>query len=167
MTRLAAPEHDRDLDLRALVEEAHDVALLRVVVVNPDFRPELDLLDVDLRLVLARELRLLLLLVAVLPPVHDLRNRGIRLRGDLDEVEVLRVRVLERLARWLDAELLAALADQAHLRRPDRVVDAVLGLRGHAVGRPGSSPRPQRAITKLAAVLSLDDKTAASSGPDP
>src|SRR5262249_24381261 len=46
--RLAAPEHDRHLDLRALVEEALDVALLGVVVVNPDLGPELDLLDVDL-----------------------------------------------------------------------------------------------------------------------
>jgi hypothetical protein len=53
---LAAAEHDRDLDLRALVEEALDVALLGVVVVDPDLRPELDLLDVDLDLVLAREL---------------------------------------------------------------------------------------------------------------
>src|SRR5262249_3448580 len=163
--RLSTPEHDRDLDLRALVEEARDMAFLRVVVVNPDLRSELDLLDVDLCLVLARELRLLLLLVAVLPPVHDLRDRRIRLCGHLDQVEVLRVRVLERLARRLDAELLAVLPDEPHLRRADRVVDALLRLRGHAVGRPGSSPRPQRAITKLASILSLDDKTAASSGP--
>src|SRR5262249_33010517 len=165
MTRLSAPEHDRDLDLGALVEEARDMAFLRVVVVNPDLRPELDLLDVYLRLVLARELRLLPLPVAVLPPFHDLGDRRIRLRGHLAQVEVLRVRVLERLARGLDAELLAVLPDQPHLRRPDRVVDALLGLRGHAVGRPWSSPRPQRAITKLASILSLDDKTAASSGP--
>src|SRR3954453_14949902 len=62
---LAPAEHDRGLDLRALVEEAHDVAFLRVVVVNPDLGPELDLLDVDLDLVLPRDLRLLFLLVAV------------------------------------------------------------------------------------------------------
>src|SRR5215210_4492277 len=54
MLALAAAEHDRDLDLRALVEEALDVALLGLVIVNSDLRPELDLLDVDLRLVLAR-----------------------------------------------------------------------------------------------------------------
>jgi hypothetical protein len=56
MLLLAAPEHDRDLDLRTLVEEADDVSLLRLVVVDADLRPELDLLDVDLELVLAREL---------------------------------------------------------------------------------------------------------------
>src|SRR5438309_7543024 len=69
MLALAAPEHDRDLDLRALVQEPRDVAFLGLVVVYPDLGPDLDLLDVDLRLVLARELRLLLQLVPVLPVI--------------------------------------------------------------------------------------------------
>src|SRR5215208_5988169 len=86
MLALAASEHDRDLDLRALVEKALDMALLGLVVVDSDLRPELDLLDVDLRLVLPRELRLLLLLVAVLPVVHDPDNRRLGLRRHLDEV---------------------------------------------------------------------------------
>src|SRR3954454_23024905 len=51
MLTLAAPEHDRHLHLRALIQEALDVTFLGVVVVNPDLRSELDLLDVDLRLV--------------------------------------------------------------------------------------------------------------------
>src|SRR5882757_8810898 len=38
MLALAAPEHDRHLDLRALVQEALDVAFFRVVVVNSDLR---------------------------------------------------------------------------------------------------------------------------------
>src|SRR4029453_12968499 len=71
MGRLASPEHDRHLHLGALVQEALDVSLFRVVVVNPDLRPELDLLDVDLRLVLPRGLRLLLLPVGVLPLVPN------------------------------------------------------------------------------------------------
>src|SRR5437660_5050578 len=40
MARLPAPEHDRHLHLGALVQEALDVALLGVVVVDPDLRPE-------------------------------------------------------------------------------------------------------------------------------
>src|SRR5918999_572763 len=48
MAGLPAPEHDRDLDLRALVEEAHNVALLGLVILGRDLRPELDLLDVYL-----------------------------------------------------------------------------------------------------------------------
>src|SRR5438094_493951 len=53
MGRLAPPEHDRDLHLRALVEESLDVSLLGVVVVHPDLRPKLDLLDLELALGLA------------------------------------------------------------------------------------------------------------------
>ena len=49
-----------------LLQESDDVALLGLVVVNADLRAELDLLDVDLQLVLPRELGLLLLLVPVL-----------------------------------------------------------------------------------------------------
>ena len=49
---LAAAEHDRDLDLVLGLEEALDVALLGGVVVRGDLRPELDLPDVDLLLVL-------------------------------------------------------------------------------------------------------------------
>jgi len=45
---LPPPEHDRDLDLRPLVQEADDMALLRLVVVDADLRPHLDFLDVDL-----------------------------------------------------------------------------------------------------------------------
>ena len=129
MRRLAPAEHDRDLDLRALVEEAHDVALLRLVVVDADLRPELDLLDVDLRLVLACELCLLLLLVAVLAVIHHPRDGRIGLRGDLDEIEVLRIGVFARLVRVLDPDLAAVLVDQPHARHSDRVVDPRLGDR--------------------------------------
>jgi hypothetical protein len=59
---LAPAEHDGHLDLVARLQEARDVALLGVVVVLRDLRPELDLPDVDLLLVLARGLLLLGLL---------------------------------------------------------------------------------------------------------
>ena len=42
---LAAPEHDRDLDLVALVEELTDLAGLGVEVAAPDLRAVLHLLD--------------------------------------------------------------------------------------------------------------------------
>src|SRR5215208_1280624 len=56
---LAAPEHDRDLDLRALVQEARDMASLRLVVGLADLRSELYLLDVELRQVYPLDLRVL------------------------------------------------------------------------------------------------------------
>src|SRR6267378_4353869 len=124
MLALAAPEHDRDLDLRALVEEPRNVAFLGLVIVDPDLGPELDLLDVDLCLVLAGELRFLLELVPVLPVVHHPGNRRVCLGRDFDQIEVPLVRVLAGLVRRLDSELLSVLADQPDLRDADRIVDA-------------------------------------------
>src|SRR5215210_5138945 len=115
MGGLPPPEHDRDLDLRALVEEPNDVAFLGVVVLYRDLRPELDLLDVNLGLVLAGELGLLLLLVPVFPVVHDPGDRRRGLWGDFDEVEVLAVRVLERFVRRPDPDLSAVVVDQPYL----------------------------------------------------
>ena len=66
VAHLAPAEHDRDLDLVALAQEAYDMALLGRVVVGIDLRAELDLLDRDRALVLARQLLLLLLVVLVL-----------------------------------------------------------------------------------------------------
>src|SRR5207248_8561662 len=99
MGLLTAPEHDRDLHLRTLVEESLDVSLLGVVIVDADLRPELDLLDLDLALVLAGLLRLLLLLVLVLAVVYALRDGRVGLGRHLDEVEVLAVGVLACLVR--------------------------------------------------------------------
>src|SRR4051794_41444582 len=101
MGLLPAAEHDRDLHLRALVEESLDVSLLGVVVVDADLRPELDLLHLDLALVLAGLLRLLLLLVLVLAVIHDLGDRRVSLGGDFYEAAGLSVPVLPRTARGL------------------------------------------------------------------
>src|SRR5689334_17078234 len=159
MEVLPPPEHDRDLDLRAMVEEANDVALLRLVVVDRNLRPELDLLDVNLGLMLPRELRLLLLLVAVLPVVHDLGDRRIRLGGHLDEVEPLGLGVGERLLGRLDPELRAVVVDEPDARHADVLVDP--GLRDRTDGFDEPS-RSQRAVTKLLVPPSENDKTVAS-----
>jgi len=144
---LPPPEHDRDLDLRPLVQEADDVALLRLVIVIADLRSELDLLDVDRRLVLPCLLRPLLLLVAPFSEVHDARHGRVGLLGHLHEVEVLRVRVLERLLRVLDPDLLPVLTDEPDPRHADLLVDPFLLDDGT---RPvlGTTPRSQRQFTK-------------------
>src|SRR5215471_18317342 len=150
---LPAPEHDRDLHLRALVEESLDVALLGVVVVDADLRPELDLLDLDLALVLAGLLRLLFLLVLVLAVVHDLGDGRVGLGGDLDEIEVLAVGVLARLVRGLDSKLGTVVVDQPDARDADRIVDARRVARRWTglVEWPASGP--QRQITKSGLLL--------------
>src|SRR5215210_3933227 len=70
VSRLAAAEHDRHLDLVLVTEEALDVTLLRLVVVGRDLRPQLDLAHGHRLLVAARRLGLLLLLVLVLRVVE-------------------------------------------------------------------------------------------------
>ncbi len=120
---LAAAEHDRDLDLVLALEEALDVTLLGVVVVLRDLRAELDLTDRDLLLMLAGGLLLLRLLVLVLGVVEHTADGRARVGGDLDQVEVTLLRVLERVGRLHDADLVPVLADQANLGHADAVVD--------------------------------------------
>ena len=109
------------------------------------------------------ELRLLLLLVPVLPVVHDPGDRRIRLSRDLDQVEVLREGVVEGFLRLLDPDLRAVFVDEPDSRDPDRVVDPSLLLdRAYGLDLP---PRPQRALTKLIAPPLSNVGTTPSSGP--
>jgi hypothetical protein len=151
--RLATAEHDRHLYLGALVQEALDVSLLGVVVMDADLRAELDLLDVDLALVLPSLLRLLFLGVLELAVVHDLRDRRIGLGCDLDEVEVLAVRVLAGLVRRLDPELRAVVVDQADTGHADVVVDPRRVPVDGTLMLEWPASRPQRQITKLGSIL--------------
>jgi hypothetical protein len=121
---LAAAEHDRHLDLVVLAQEPLHVALLGFVVVVGDLRAQLDLAHVDLLLVLARGLCLLLLLVLVLRVVEQPCHRRVGLRRDLDQVEVRLAGAGERVVARHDPDLLPVGADQAHLARPDVLVDA-------------------------------------------
>ena len=100
------------------------MALLGVVVVLRDLRPELDLPDVDLGLVLARGLLLLGLLVLVLRVVQDAADGRLGLRGHLDEVEVAILRDLQRVGGLHDPDLLARLVDETDLGHTDALVDA-------------------------------------------
>jgi hypothetical protein len=100
---LAAAEHDRHLDAVPAEQEALDVALLGVVVVLGDLRPELDLADRDLLLVLAGGLLLLGLLVLELRVVEDPADGRARVRSDLDEIEIALLRVRQCLGRLDDA----------------------------------------------------------------
>ena len=59
-------------------------------------------------------------------PRDALRSRlgcQVLVGGDLDEIEVARLRVLQRLVAGDHADLLAIVADEAHFRHADALVD--------------------------------------------
>src|SRR6266542_2509760 len=106
---------------------------------------QLDLLDVDLRLVLPGELGLLLLLVQVLAVIHHPRDGRVCLGRHQDEVEVLGERVLQRFRGLLDPELAPVVVNQPDSGRSDRLVDQVLPDRPDRLDKPS---RPQLTVTK-------------------
>src|SRR5262249_26010538 len=162
---LAAPEHDRDLDLGPLSQEAHDVPLLGLVVMDADLRSELDLLDLDLELMLSGLLRALFLLVAVLRVVHDPRNRRIGAGRDLHEIEALAVRELERFLRREDPNLATLLVHEADPLRADLLVDSLIPLARYLpVEIRPTAARSQKPFIKLSASSLYTTKTAARSG---
>ena len=90
--------------------------------------PEFDFLDLDL---LQLELRLVLLLgfpVLELAVIHDPAYRGLRHRGDFDEVEFCGFRLGYRFGKRNDAKLLAVHADQSNLGGVDFSVQSLLLL---------------------------------------
>ena len=141
---LAAAEHDRHLDLVAGLEEPLDVALLGAVVVRVDLRPELDLLDDRVDLVLAGFPRLHGGFVLELAEVHELGDGGLGHRGHLDQVEVGLGGQTQRVLDADDADLLTIGANQPHFRDPDAVVDARLADVVSLVVRLGSAPETRK-----------------------
>jgi len=89
MEDLAAPEHDRDLDLVSFVQELDDLPGLGVEVPDPDLRAVLHLLDPDARRLPSRFLGLLGRIELELPVVHDADHRRARHRCDFDQIQPL------------------------------------------------------------------------------
>src|SRR5439155_19250191 len=115
---------------------------LEVEVVLLGLRPHLDFLDQDRRLLLARFLQPPGLRVLVLAEIHDAAHRRLRLGCDLDEVELLLPRGLERLLDGHDAELRPVGADDPNLPHPDSLVDTDLFRLTDRRAPRGESPQP-------------------------
>jgi len=103
------------------------VALLGAVVVRVDLRPQLDLFDDRLGLVLARLPGLQGGLVLELAVVHQLGDRGPGHGRNLDEVEICLLGQPERVINGNDPDLLAGRADKPHFGNPDALVDTRFG----------------------------------------
>src|SRR6476469_4680063 len=126
MAHLAATEADVDLDLVALFQEAAHVAQLDLVVALVGDGAELHFLDLDLLGLLLGLVGLLLLLELELAEIHDLADRRIRVRLDLDQVEAFFLGHPQGVVARQDADHFAVAADHAHARHADLVVLAVL-----------------------------------------
>lgn len=113
VSHLTTAEHDRDLDLCPLLEEAHHVGLLGLIVAHVDLGTKLHLLDLDARLVLARSLGLAILLVLVLAVVEHLAHRRVRVWRDLHEVKPLLLRNAQGVTHAEQAQLRAVNANEA------------------------------------------------------
>src|SRR5690606_15630777 len=100
--------------------------------------PELDLLDLDDLLLLLGLGFLLLRLVFELAEVHDLADRGRRIRADLDQVEPGLLGQLHPPRGGDEADVLTLGADQADFGDTDAVVDPGAGI-AHRRGVVGSA----------------------------
>src|SRR5207249_9155767 len=145
---LAAPEHDRQLDLRPFLEEALHMLHLGVVVVRVDLRAELHLFDDDVRRSFSRFLAPLVLLVLVLAEVHDLADRRFGVGCDLDEVETGLSGDGERVGEASHSQLRAVGADEANLASANAIVDA-----GVVCGQCGITSCRSAAVAKTTAEL--------------
>src|ERR1700730_2452737 len=135
MRQLAAAEAHGHLDLVAFLDEFEHAAHLDVVVVVIDAGAQLDLLDLDDLLLLARLVAALLFLVFELAEIEDLDHRRVSIGGDLDEIEACLEGALQGLAARHDADHLAALIDKADARHADLLVDAwTVPGRRHVLG---------------------------------
>src|SRR5690606_24838363 len=130
VAHLAATEADVHLDLVAFLQEAAHVAQLDLVVALVGHRAELHFLDLDLAGLLLGLVGLLLHFELELAEVHDLADRRIRVRLDLDQVKAFLFGKAQGLVARQDADHLAIGSDHAHARDSDLLVLPVLFLGG-------------------------------------
>src|SRR6266542_3835288 len=150
---LPSAEHDRHLDLVALLEEPLDVALLRLVVVVVDLGPHLHFLQGHQALLAPGLLGLDGLLVLVLRVVHQLGDRRPRQGRDLDQIEIGATCDPQSGLRVHDPELLAVRTDHPELRRPDTVVDSRLNADATSLLYRSADPGAVRALARLAPAI--------------
>ena len=120
----AQPEGDSTQTLESMgLEEADNVALLRLVVVAVDLRTKLHLFDDRVRLIPPRLARLLGSLVLELAVVHELADGRAGHRCDLDQIQIGLAGQTQGVLNADDADLLSGRANEPHFRDVDAVVD--------------------------------------------
>ena len=112
--------------LIARLQEFYGIFKLCVKVVRINANREPDLFDFDDFLILPGFFLAFRLLKLKLAIIHNLADRGLGLRSNFYQIEVLLARNAHSLSQWQYAKLFAALAHQAHFFVSDILVDLQL-----------------------------------------
>ena len=126
VAHLTAPEHDRDLDLVAVLQEPADLARFGEEVARADLGPVLHLLDGGVGRLFPGLLGPLGGLVLETVVVHDPAHGRVGIGCHLDQVEVQLPCYRERLGERFDPELVAIGVDQADFPGANALVDPVV-----------------------------------------
>src|SRR5215204_1213519 len=121
---LATAKPDGRFDFVAILEPPARVLHAILVVVIVSSRPELHFLDRDRYLLLLRLVCLLLRFVLIFSKIDDPANWRIGVRSDLNQVQPFLPGGAHGIAHVHHAQLLSFLANHAHLRHANSVIDA-------------------------------------------
>ncbi len=134
-----APDHDGHLDLVSLLQKPGHVLHLEIVIMDADLRPELDLFELDVFLVFLGFVLFFVLFVKKLSIIHDPADRGVGLRGDLDEVEAPLAGQIQGLRDGHDTHLFFLFIDHSNLFGPNHFIDPMrLRFPGYRIERSSS-----------------------------
>src|SRR2546428_2488268 len=122
-TPFRGPEHHGYLGLVPVGQEPLHLAHLRLQIVLIGPRSQLDFLEMRTLLVLLGGVGFLAQLILVLAEVHDLTDRRLSRRRDLDKIISQFFRFLQGINRRHDAELFALRTDDAYWRYSDLSID--------------------------------------------
>ncbi len=128
MGHLTTTKHDRYLDLVSLFEEFSNVIRFRVEIVIVDFRTVLDLFHGDGVLMLARLLRPLALLIAILPIVHNAAYGRYRLACNLHQIQAALFRFADGINGTHNPKLIPFFVDHTNLTGPNHSIYSDLFL---------------------------------------
>ncbi len=123
VTHFTAAEANRHFHLVAAFHEADGVTNLGLKIGDVGVESEANLFDFHHALIFAGFFFALGLFEAIFTVIHDAADGRLRVRSDLDKVEVALVGELLRVARGHDAELFAVVTDHTNFGIADLFID--------------------------------------------
>ena len=123
MTHFASAKTDGDLDLSAGLDELDSVVELGIEIMRIAIQRMPGVLDLDGMLTFSGFLLSLCLFKAIFAIVHDLADRRLCLRGNLNQIKVLLLCDIQGVPCRHDSQLLTVRADDPYLFVTNFLVD--------------------------------------------